>query len=221
MPTFELGENVKTINKQTPGVWTVVPQTFAQIWDGPTIVAGNPCREPSNFVYQQTGDAAYYQCVGFTSTEIRTLQLNGVTKYVKTFVSFDEQGGTSVTDKFVYHGRQYGTLQTPTRSGFVFKGWFTESTGGIQVISTTNVTTTTLSQTLFAQWTQYQWVLIDSTGSQGGFIADIDMTNDGSTDAEMIANIQALYPANSYPDQTVNYYNTAYDWYSLFASVES
>jgi hypothetical protein len=69
---------------------------------------------------------------------------------------------------------------------------------------------------------QYNWVLMDSTGSQGGFSeADIQMTDDGSDDQTMIANIQALYPADSYQGQTVNYYNSAYEWYSLFASLES
>jgi hypothetical protein len=66
---------------------------------------------------------------------------------------------------------------------------------------------------------QYAWVLVDSTGSQGGFLADIEMIDDGSDDETMIANIEALYPANSYQGQTVNYYNSAYGWYSLFASL--
>ena len=223
MPTFELGENVKTINKQTPGVWTVVPQTFAQIWEGPSIVTGNPCREPSNIVYQQTGDPAYYQCVGFTSTEVRTLKLNNAITYVKTFVSFDENLGTSVTDKFVYYGRLYGTLPTPTRSGYVFLGWWDSEVGnngtGTEITSVTTVSTTSLNQTLYAKWGQYAWVSIDWTESQVGFNADIDMTDDGSTDSEMIGNIQALYPANSYPGQTVNYFNTAYSVYVLFSSL--
>lgn len=67
-------------------------------------------------------------------------------------VTFDANGGTCTTaNKDVIYGTTYGTLPTPTRTGYTFKGWFTASTGGSQVISNTVVSITS-AQTLYAQW---------------------------------------------------------------------
>jgi uncharacterized repeat protein (TIGR02543 family) len=69
-------------------------------------------------------------------------------------VTFDANGGgtPSPTTKTVTYASTYETLATVTRSGFTFNGWFTATSGGIQILSTTTVTTTA-NQTLFARWT--------------------------------------------------------------------
>ena len=57
--------------------------------------------------------------------------------------------------KNVTYGSTYGTLPTPTRTGYNFLGWFTTSsaTGGTQKTSATSVTqTTTSDETLYARW---------------------------------------------------------------------
>ncbi|MBQ8124669.1 MAG: InlB B-repeat-containing protein [Kiritimatiellae bacterium] len=66
-------------------------------------------------------------------------------------VSFNAAGGTvSPASKTATSGAAYGTLPTPTRSGYGFNGWYTEVTGG------TNVTASTIAGsddiTLHAQW---------------------------------------------------------------------
>ncbi len=68
-------------------------------------------------------------------------------------VTFNAVGGSvSPTTISVTYGSTYGTLPTPTQTGFTFNGWFTASSGGSQVLSTTPVTITS-AQTLYAQWT--------------------------------------------------------------------
>ena len=70
----------------------------------------------------------------------------------KTFtVSFNSQGGSSVSAKTVTYGSTYGTLTTPTRNGYTFQGWFTAASGGSKITATTTVTITA-NQTLYAQW---------------------------------------------------------------------
>ena len=54
--------------------------------------------------------------------------------------------------KSVYVGEPYGTLPTPTRSNYTFAGWWTASSGGTRVYSTTTVTTSA-NHTLYAHWT--------------------------------------------------------------------
>lgn len=67
-------------------------------------------------------------------------------------VTFDANGGsTSTTSKTVTYGSTYGTLPTPTRTGYSFAGWYTAQTGGTKIISTSQVTNA-YDHTLYAQW---------------------------------------------------------------------
>lgn len=101
--------------------------------------------------------ATNLQTVYANGTEARTIVSNGTTVYVKTWVTFDEQGGSAVSDRYVWYGRTYGqyaALPTPTRSGFTFGGWFTQTLGnGAQISNSTVVTWTSTTQTLYAKWT--------------------------------------------------------------------
>jgi uncharacterized repeat protein (TIGR02543 family) len=69
-------------------------------------------------------------------------------------VTFNANGGSESDppSKEVSFGQPYGELATTSRTGYSFDGWFTAVSGGTQVISTTEVTTTT-DHTLYAQWT--------------------------------------------------------------------
>lgn len=67
-------------------------------------------------------------------------------------VTFNANGGTTPTaSKTVVYGSTYGTLPTPTRSGYAFLGWFTDSSAGTQVTSSTTVNLSA-NQTLYAHW---------------------------------------------------------------------
>ena len=58
-------------------------------------------------------------------------------------VTFNANGGSvSTTTKSVTYNSTYGTLPTPTRNGYTFLGWFTATSGGTQITSSTAVTTT-------------------------------------------------------------------------------
>lgn len=68
-------------------------------------------------------------------------------------VAFNPNGGSvSTTSKTVTYGSTYGTLPSPTRTGYTFAGWYTASSGGSKVISTTSVTSSA-AHTLYAHWT--------------------------------------------------------------------
>lgn len=67
-------------------------------------------------------------------------------------VTFDANGGAvDTTSKTVTYGEAYGTLPTPTREGYTFDGWYTSSTGGVDVTSSSTVCITE-NQTLYALW---------------------------------------------------------------------
>ncbi len=68
-------------------------------------------------------------------------------------VTLDPSGGSvSATSQSVTYGGTYGTLPTPTRTGYAFAGWFTAPVGGAKVESTTKAQRAE-AHTLYAQWT--------------------------------------------------------------------
>ncbi|MBR3136003.1 MAG: InlB B-repeat-containing protein, partial [Clostridia bacterium] len=73
----------------------------------------------------------------------------------KTYtVTLNPNGGScSTATKKVTYGQTYGTLPVPTRSGYVFAGWWTAKTGGKQVTATTTCYATG-NYTLYARWWQ-------------------------------------------------------------------
>ena len=61
----------------------------------------------------------------------------------------------------VTNGSTYGTLPTPSLSGYTFQGWYTSVTGGSKVTSSTKVNLTG-SQTLYARFAAVE---VPSTGN--------------------------------------------------------
>lgn len=82
-------------------------------------------------------------------------------------VSFNSQEGSSVSSKTVTFGSTYGTLSTPTRTGYSFDGWYTAASGGTKITSSSTVSTAG-NHTLYAHWTASQmYVCYDFWGSTG------------------------------------------------------
>ena len=68
-------------------------------------------------------------------------------------ITLDVNGGTALDPaSFIIEiGEALGELPTPTRTGYIFKGWFTAKTGGNAV---TKDTIPTADMTVYAQWEQ-------------------------------------------------------------------
>lgn len=88
---------------------------------------------------------------------------------VKSKVNFEAAGGTSATSfKYVYYNNSYATLPVPTRTGYNFVGWFTDSNAGVEVLDTTQVSIIS-DQTLFAHWSVKRVnIIFDVNGGAGG-----------------------------------------------------
>ena len=68
-------------------------------------------------------------------------------------VTYDANcGSVNPASKTVTYNGTYGTLATPTRTGYTFSGWFTAASGGTQITSDTKVTTAS-NHTIYAHWT--------------------------------------------------------------------
>ena len=97
------------------------------------------------------GTAMIYAQTGGGSFDVVGVQVNaGSSASYK--VTFNANGGSvSTSSKTVKYGSTYGTLPTPTRSGYDFKGWYTAKSGGTKITSSSKVSITK-NTTLYAQW---------------------------------------------------------------------
>lgn len=87
---------------------------------------------------------------------------------------YDANGGSvSPSSKLVTYNSTYGTLATPTRSGYTFNGWFTATSGGSQITSSTTYSTASDS-TIYAQWTANTYTL--TYNANGGLVSPASKT---------------------------------------------
>ena len=74
-------------------------------------------------------------------------------------VTFNPNGGTvSPTTKTVTYDSTYGSLPTPTRTGYNFAGWWTAASGGTQITTSTKVTTAS-NHSIYAHWTPITYTM--------------------------------------------------------------
>lgn len=116
-----------------------------------------------------SGDAnifGYYDCSG-SDPEVLYYHANhcirfhyGTTNYQDqsqshkiTFNKNAKNATLKTTSKQVKTNSKYGTLPTPTRSGYYFLGWYTKASGGSKVTAS-KVFKLTKNQTLYAHWTK-------------------------------------------------------------------
>lgn len=110
------------------------------------------------------GYVNYKGIVGWTRLYEPYIKL--VSAYTCPVVTFNANGGSVGTaSKKVYINTPYGTLPTPTRTGYYFAGWYTAASGGSLVKEDTNVSITS-NQTLYAHWTPYTYTV--SYNANGG-----------------------------------------------------
>ncbi len=125
-------------------------------------------------------------------------------------VNFNANGGSvSTTNKNVESGAKYGSLPTPTRTGWTFKGWFTAASGGSQITADTTVTLSG-EQTLYARWQVNSYTASWSTGT--GYSITVKRTSSPNADAA-ITNISS--ESTVYYGDVLNVTYTASTGYSI------
>lgn len=116
-----------------------------------------------------TGGTQITSTTTVSITEDQTLYARWNTD--KYTVDFNANGGTVVNTKIeVTYGGTYGTLPEPSRDGYTFKGWYTTSTGGTQIKSTSTVNITSAT-TLYAHWTANSYTVTYDVNGNGGSVS--------------------------------------------------
>lgn len=96
-----------------------------------------------------------------------TLDFSTVTKLKTRTITFNSNGGSSCDSIEVQPDTAYGTLPTPTRTGYTFAGWYTNS--NLSGSPVTNETIVTENHTLYAKWNLASFIVaLDPQGGIGG-----------------------------------------------------
>lgn len=115
-------------------------ETNSYIFDGWATEADGPMVYAKGALPNVTAEATYY--AHFTETTL------------KWKVTFNANGGICTTDyKYVDKvdgGKAIGTLPTATRTGYTLKGWYTKTSNGTKIKTSTKITA---DVTYYAQWT--------------------------------------------------------------------
>lgn len=95
-------------------------------------------------------------------------------------VSFDSNGGSVNTSSIsVEPGKTYGTLPTPTRTGYTFTGWHLNTASGEKVESTTTVNTDSV-HTLVASWEANKYTITFNANGGNVDVASKEVTYDAA-----------------------------------------
>ncbi len=143
----------KTVTYNAPYGTLPEPTRIGYQFDGwYTRSQGGSKVEETTIVSTQSNHTIYARWIALTSVRI----------------TYNAGGGTAAErSKTVYLSQEYGTLSTATRNGYIFLGWFTQASGGVEVTASTIVTNPN-AHTLYAQWEQSQisTVTFDANGGR-------------------------------------------------------
>lgn len=162
--------NTYTVTYNVNGGNALSTTTKSVTYDGTYGTLATPTRTGYDFSGWYTAASGGSKIESTTKVSITANQTIYAHWTAKSFtVTFDKNGGNtpSVASKSVTYDGTYGTLATCTRTGYTFKGWYTATSGGTKIESTTKVSITA-NQTLYAQWTANTYtVAYNANGGTG------------------------------------------------------
>ena len=132
-----------------------------------TVVAGGTVMAPTstreNYLlegwYDENGNKWVFDGTSGATAAMKNTTLTANWIYMEYTVTFDANGGNcSTASKRVRYKDAYGTLPTPTRTGYTFNGWYTAASGGSKMTETSTFNVIG-DQTLYAQWTVNQYTV--------------------------------------------------------------
>ncbi len=116
------------------------------------------------YYYNELRNGYIYRRSDITDYYIDVQRPKDITVYLEA------NGGDISTESLSFQpGEAYGNLPVPSRYGYTFKGWYTESTGGTRVSKTTK--SKTVDHTIYAHWDENVYsIVFDGNGNTGGSV---------------------------------------------------
>ena len=134
--------------------------------------------------WKATNGTLYKANASYTTNAATTMTAQWtVNSYTLTY---NPNGGSvSTTSKSINYGATYGTLPTPTRTGYDFNGWWTAASGGTQVTAST--TMGAANTTIYAHWIEKTAILTYDNGGHGTAPEPVTMYYTTATTAESMS----------------------------------
>ncbi len=141
--------------------------------------------------------------VSTTTTVTRTHTLYAQWTANNYTVTYNANGGSvSTTSKQVTYNSTYGTLPTPTRTGYTFSGWYTAASGGTKITKDTKVTTNK-NHNLYAHWQVLSYTYtVRYESTNGTFLGN------GPSITREHGTVEKIYPNKDFPGYTTPSYKT-------------
>ena len=115
-------------------------------------------------------------------------------------VTFDSNGGSSVTEQAIYEGNCAYEPETPVREGYVFDGWYTDSELTQPYDFSTPVTA---DLTLYAKWVELSVDISLTVNTEAENISNRTVTGSVSTNGEITGVHYALVSTNHTTEDTI------------------
>ena len=126
------------------------------------------------FTYQLSSTARHELTYTTYIGGVAQSEVYATTAYSKYVVSFDANSGSvGEAIRYVTPGNAIGTLPTPTRNGYTFKGWWTSASDGTQITASTTVSG---HVTYYAHWTINQYTV--TFNANGGTVGTTSVVRD-------------------------------------------
>lgn len=111
---------------------------------------GNDTIVPFKKIHTQNGIIVSWENFSTPTFDWRCCGVSSGSHVITYTVTFNPNGGRlSETSRKVIKNNEVGTLPVPVYSGYVFEGWFTSETGGVQINSSTIIAE---NVTFYAHW---------------------------------------------------------------------
>ena len=202
-----------TGNRSYTATWTATNYTITYDLDGGSVTGTNPTAYTieSNNITLINPTKEGYTFAGWTGTDLSEATSavtiaqgsTGNRSYTATWtantytVTLDANEGAVNPDEItVTYGGAYGTIPTPTRTGYTFDGWFINET---EIEETTTVSTAS-DHTLTAHWTVNTHTLTYDYGTNGGQISSSDNATSTTEEKDYGTNMdltKSAYKANN------------------------
>ena len=170
---------------------------------GSSVTAPTPTRSSYNFNYWRypaSGDLLYSVNAGSQWTINGTLTFYAVWTIQQYTVTFNANGGSVSPSSSTVNAGSSVTLPTPSRTGYIFDGWYTATSGGTYLGSGGSTYTPTSSVTIYARWTVQQYTITwNANGGSGG---GTTTQNAGSAHTAPAAPTRSGYTFNGWYDTT-------------------